>query len=116
MADKQELKHHIAVLIRQHAYVVGHAPENPVDWRHVEVIDPRSGELFTYPGAWDFIAEKLEQRGTTIEKKTMETPRGKKAYILRERTRDGIIYIKVQFGGPEGNIVVGRSFHYDRRE
>lgn len=119
MADKQKLnaiKHHIAVLIRRKAYVVGHMPEYPVDWSHGEVIDPRSGQPFTHPGAWDFIAEKLEEKGTTIEEITLEKPEGRKAYVLREPTRDGIIYIKVHFGGHEGNIIVGRSFHYDYEE
>lgn len=114
MEEKLKLiKSHIAKLIRRKQYVVGHAPENPVNWRHDEVIDPRSGEAFTYPGAWDFIAEILEQRGTTIKEKTLDKPPKKRGFILKEFTKDGIIYIKVQFGGPEGNIVEGRSFHYD---
>ena len=82
MEDKHKLiKSHIAKLIRRHQYVVGHAPENPVDWQLDEVIDPRSGEPFTYPGAWDFIAEKLEQKGTTIEEKTLDQPPKKKGFI-----------------------------------
>lgn len=119
MAGKQKLnaiKRHIAVLLRRKYYMVPHGTEYPTRWWIDEVIDPRSGQPFTYPGAWDFIAERFEEKGTTIEEITMDKPLKKKAYVLRECTKDGIIYIKVHFGIGKEDIIIGRSFHYDRKE
>lgn len=117
MADKDKLtriKEHIAVLIRRGEYVVGSYPEYPSDWRHGEIIDPRSGKPFTHAGAWEFIAEILEARGTKLEEIDMHIPKGRKGYVLHERTKDCTIYIKVHFGGKEGDRIIGRSFHPSR--
>jgi hypothetical protein len=119
VANKQKLdaiKRHIAVLLKRKSYMVPHGPEYPTKWWIDGVIDPRSGQPFTYPGAWDFIAERLKERGTTIEEIPLDKPQGKKAYVLRERTKDGIIYIKVHFGIGKEDIIMGRSFHYDEEQ
>jgi len=118
VADKKKLKaikRHIALLIRRKSYMVPSGPEYPTKWWIDEVTDPRSGQPFTYPGAWDFIAERLEERGTTIEEIPLDKPQGKKAYVLRERTKHEVIYIKVHFGSGKEDIIMGRSFHYQRK-
>jgi hypothetical protein len=115
VAEKAKLdaiKRHIGVLVRRKDYVVPHDPRYPTRWWFGGVTDPRSGKPFTPFGAWDFIAEKLDETGTRIKEIAMDKPPGTKGYVLREPTKWGIIYIKVQFGG-EGRVIFGRSFHYD---
>jgi len=112
--DKERLrtiKHQLAVLIRRGRRRVPFEQEYPKKWCFGEVVDPRSRKYFTPLGAWDFIAEQLEEVGTTITEVKLEKPPGKKAYVLKTPTRDGTIYIKIHFG-IGGNIVIGRSFHY----
>ena len=112
MAEKGRLdsiKHHLAVLAkRKEARIVPF--EDGTKWWFGAVVDPRTGSCFTYDGAWDFIAEKLNEKGTVINEVTLSNPPGKKAYYLRVPTKYGTIYIKVHFG--QDNQIVGRSFHY----
>lgn len=115
MASKAKLKatkKHIGVLVGRNACVVPHDRTYPTKWWFGAVIDPRSGVPFTHTGAWDFICEKCKDHGTEITEITLEKPPGKAAYVLREHTKHGTIYIKVHFGGANGDLVVGRSFHY----
>ncbi len=112
-AKLRAIKKHIAVLIKKKHYVVPHDAQHPKKWWFDSVIDPRSGESFTPEGAWDYIREKCEEKGTIIEEITLRKPPGKVGYVLRERTRDGCIYIKIQFGGHQGELIIGRSFHYE---
>jgi hypothetical protein len=107
----KSIKQQLAVLIRRGNYRVPFEKEYPKKWCFGEVVDPRSRKYFTPAGAWDFIAEQLEERGTTITEVILEKPPGKKGYVLKTPTRDGIMYVKIQFG-VGGNIVLGRSFHY----
>jgi len=112
--DKERLKsikHQLAVLIRRGNRRVPFEQEYPKRWCFGEVVDPRSRKYFTPAGAWDFIAEQLEETGTKINEITLKKPPGKKAYVLKTPTRDGIIYIKIHFG-MRGDTVFGRSFHY----
>lgn len=83
----------------------------PTEWRPTTVTDPRSGLKFTLPGAWDFIAEQLQNRETILEEIIMDKPRGSKGYVMKIKTEDGEIYIKLQFG-KTGGTIQGRSFHY----
>jgi hypothetical protein len=85
-------------------------PDCPTEWQPTQVIDPRSSNPFTHDGAWDFIAERLEQENTVIEEVILDNPPKKKAYVLRESTAHGEIYIKIHFGN--GGKIKGRSFHY----
>lgn len=112
MTEKEKLKavkKHLAVLIKQSKRVVAY--DLSKKWWPTDVKDPRSGECFTPAGAWDFIAEQLEQRGTVIKKIELKEPPGRKGYVLLIRTKEGIIYVKLHFGGT-GDTVIGRSFHY----
>lgn len=86
-------------------------PNCPTEWKPTEVIDPRTEMPFTYPGAWDFISEMLQKPETILEEIELEKPRGKKGYVLKVKTKYGVIYIKLQFGHTGGTII-GRSFHY----
>ena len=55
----------------------------PRDWRPGSVVNPRDEDqqVFTEPGAWEFIAELLES-GHPIEEIELEHPAGKRAYVL----------------------------------
>jgi hypothetical protein len=117
VSDKERLssvKHHLAVLIRRGKRRVPYEQEYPKRWCFGEVVDPRSQEYFTPAGTWDFIAEQLEERGTTITEVALEKPPGKKAYVLKTPTRYGTIYVKIHFG-VESDMVIGRSFHYSEQ-
>ena len=72
--------------------------------------DPRSGAMFTEPGAWDFVAEVLEQ-GHVMEPIVLDRPPGAIAYVLKIEQHVSVptIYVKVQLGS---GCVIGRSFHY----
>ena len=83
--------------------------QRPTDWRPEQIIDPRTGLPFTTDGAWDFVAEKLEDDKTIINEITMRKPRGKKGYEFHVDVEKGVIYIKMQFGS--GGKIIGRSFH-----
>ena len=84
--------------------------ECPTEWQPTKVIDPGTKRPFTSPGAWDFISEMLQKPETILEEIELEKPRGKKGYVLKIKTDDGDIYIKLQFG--QGGTIIGRSFHY----
>jgi hypothetical protein len=72
--------------------------------------DPRTGEIFTEDGAWEYTAEMI-RRGVDIEIIDLQFPPGKKAYVMLVPSHDPQIpiYIKLQLGG---DSVIGRSFHY----
>jgi hypothetical protein len=82
----------------------------PTEWTPTKVIDPRSEEPFTRDGAWEFLAEKLEDQNTLIEEIDLDRLPGKKAYVMKIPSANGEIYIKVQFGN--GGKIKGWSFHY----
>ena len=87
--------------------------ERPTVWQPTQVMNPEYqdyGMCFTPTGAWHFIADLLE-KGHEFLEKTLNKPPGAIAYEARVLLADGkIIYIKIQ---PSGNIIFGRSFHYD---
>ncbi len=113
--ELKQIKKQLAFLARQkQACIIPYEEEKPGKWWFGRVKDPRSGDYFTYSGAWDFIAEKLEEKGTNIEEITLDKPPGEKAYVLHVDTAHGEIYIKVHFG--KGNTIIGRSFHYSDDE
>lgn len=87
----------------------------PTEWHPTKVIDPRTKEPFTNPGAWDFVVEMLLKPETVLEEKELDKPRGKKGYELKIKTESGVIYIKLQFG-LKGGTIIGRSFHYSFKD
>lgn len=88
---------------------VGIWPEDPHNWYPGSVIDPRSKEPFTPSGAWVFIAEELEKKGTSVRPAPLIAPRGKLGYEFLVNTEYGTIYIKVRLAKDR---IIGRSFHY----
>ena len=72
--------------------------------------DPRTGEIFTEDGAWEYTAEMIRS-GVDIEVIELQFPPGKKAYVMLVPSHDPKIpiYIKLQLGAES---VIGRSFHY----
>lgn len=82
----------------------------PSDWRPLQTIDPRTGQVFTEDGAWEFVAEKLDD-GTPVTPIELSKPPGKTGYVIQVSGGVGrpTIYIKLQLGS---GFVFGRSFHY----
>jgi hypothetical protein len=112
--DINVIKRKLAKLARQKdKRDVGAWPEDPPKWEPGSVRDPRSKKPFTYPGAWDFIAEELEKKHTSIKPVPLIAPRGKVGYAFLVSTEYGTIYIKVRLA--RGKIIA-RSFHYSEKE
>ena len=108
--DINEVKSKLAELARQKdKRIVGEYPEDPTRWWPASVRNPRTGQPFTYVGAWDFIVEQLNKNETLIKQVFLKKPCGKLAYELRIKTECRIIYIKVRLGKDK---IIGRSFHY----
>jgi hypothetical protein len=105
------IKHELSILAsKKSAWIIKWTEECPTEWRPTTVIDPRSGEFFTPPGALDFVTEKLKEESTEIKEVPLDKPKGKFGYAFCVETNWGAIYIKVQFGN--GGKIIGRSFHY----
>jgi len=103
------IKHHLYVLVKRGKRVV--AVDKRIKWWPGSVFDPGCGEYFTTEGAWEFIAEQLNEKGTIIKQVPLKKLPGSKAYELNIPTYKGKIYIKISFGG-KGDTVIGHSFHY----
>jgi hypothetical protein len=75
--------------------------------------DPRTGEIFTEDGAWEYVAEQIIA-GVKIEIVELDHPPGKKGYAMLIPSHDHTmpIYVKLQLGG---DCVIGRSFHYSTK-
>ena len=88
-------------------------PDRPCDWQATAITDPRSREVFTEDGAWQYVAEAIEA-GVEIEVIELQQPPGKKGYVMNLASTDPKrpIYVKLQLGGSN---VIGRSFHYTTR-
>lgn len=106
------IREHLAVWIERGQYVVSFWPESPSRWLFGKIVDPRTGACFTEPGAWDFIAEQLRDKGVEVKEIELTKPAGKKAYVLCVSTRQGVIYMKIEFGRDR---VIGRSFHLSEK-
>ncbi len=67
---------------------------------------------FTEAGAWQLIEEKLEE-GERLEEIELDTPPGRKGYVMLIHLEDNKppLYVKLQLGGGK---VIGRSFHYSK--
>jgi hypothetical protein len=85
----------------------------PRDWRPHEVLNPLDGQPFSDTGAWEFIAELLDQ-GQELDLSPQEQPPGVTAYVMQVPLKEGQLYIKVRLGA---GYILGRSFHYsDKRD
>jgi hypothetical protein len=85
-------------------------PNRPCKWQATSITDPRSGEIFTEDGAWEYAAQMILD-GVAIEVVELRQPPGKKAYAMLVPSHDPAtpIYVKLQLGS---GCVIGRSFHY----
>src|SRR5262245_8257598 len=84
----------------------------PFDWEPDRVQNPEDNEPFTTAGAWEFIAELLENTDHPIGTVTLHSPpacRGQVAYYILTPVANGIVYIKFHEGSR--NTIIGRSFH-----
>ena len=89
------------------------SPEIPTHWSPTEVTSPENGEAFTDDGAWDFIADAIEE-GAPIQCIELDKPPKKKGYCLLLAGVGGAeIYVKLQL---RGSLVIGRSFHLSVRK
>ncbi len=87
----------------------------PRDWNPGGVCDPRQDQtVFTEAGAWEFIADLLDD-GCEVETKLLDSPPGGKGYVILTSGGAGKpdVYIKFQV---IGNRIFGRSFHYTHHE
>lgn len=108
----EDVRHQLLQLSkRRRAWDVGFTRERPKDWSPKSVVDPSFNQPFTDQGAKDYVAELLEN-GHHIEEITLDTPPGKKGYVMKVETDGGNIYIKLELGSGK---IIGRSFHYDKR-
>ncbi len=105
--DLRSLRIEIAALARrQKCRRLGH----PNRWFPDRVTDPQTGQPFTWPGAWDFIATLME-KGHPIEVMELKDPPGKNGYVMLVDLAPGVpnLYIKLEM---LKDTVLGRSFHY----
>lgn len=107
--DVQKIRRQLVVLCqRKKARTSEWSINCPTEWQPTAVTDPQSGSPFTDAGAWEFVAEKLED-GSELEQVLLEKPPGSTGYVLKVPLGDRQLYVKLQLGAGK---VIGRSFHY----
>ncbi len=108
------IRHEAAILARRkRARSSDFTLDAPCDWRPETVTNPEDQNPFTPDGAWNFIADRLEDESQIVECVVLRKPAGKKGYemlIPQQGQRD----ICVKFALGAGKIL-GRSFHYSTR-
>ena len=110
----QSIRREAAILARRKkARSVKFSREAPCEWQPQTVNEPETGAVFTPAGAWEFVAEKLEDENQSVRWVELKKPPGKKALVMIVANSDGDIYIKFQLGSGK---IMGRSFHYSTKE
>ncbi len=110
----QPIRREAALLARRKkARSTQFTPEAPCEWRPQTVTNPADGNPFTPDGAWEFIADQLENEKQIVRYVELRKPPGKKAIVMIVAQSDGDVYIKVQLGS---GAIKGRSFHYSTRK
>jgi hypothetical protein len=92
--------------------IVGAWPQHPSRWHPYQVIDPRSGTMFTEESAWCLVAELIEAlHALRIEQ--LRQPPGLDSYVLiKDLQKDKPnLYVKITLS-KSGKRIIGRSFHY----
>ncbi|HET6879183.1 MAG TPA: hypothetical protein VFI31_03445 [Pirellulales bacterium] len=59
------------------------------------------------PGEW--VADLLEDATVNVEEVLLQSPPGKKGYVIQVSLNTRSVYAKVQLGSGK---IIGRSFHY----
>jgi hypothetical protein len=109
-----DIRRQAAILARRkRAREVKFTAESPCDWRPQDVINPEDGTPFTRDGAWNFLADRLEDSQQTVQWVELTHPPGKKACVLLVPLGEKVVYIKFQLGAGK---VRARSFHYSTQE
>ncbi len=107
--DLESIRHQLAVLARRKkARVI----DKPNKWRPHEVICPATGEPFTEAGAWEYIADLLDQEHP-LEEAAQEQAPDVMAYVMQVSVLTETLYIKVRLGA---GFILGRSFHYSDKK
>lgn len=86
----------------------------PCDWQPTSVAHPKFGGYFSDPGAWEYVAELLEE-GHAIEEVILSNPPGERAYVMNVDLgpHQPKLYVKIQI---KAGCVFGRSFHYSYQQ
>jgi len=108
-----DARNQLATLVRRtKKRIVPRSKERPCDWTPTEVTDPATGQWVTQAGAWEIVAEKLEQ-GEALSAITLDHPPGRVGYVMKFRLAEDqpLIYVKLELGS---GYVFGRSFHENR--
>ena len=110
MAIREDIRRQIVVLARRPSVrSSAFTTERPTNWRPNTVVNPETGDPFTWLGAWDFIATCAE-RGHEIEVLPLRKPAGATAYVMKiwlEANRRRL-YVKLEL---RSGRILGRSFH-----
>jgi hypothetical protein len=89
-----------------------HDDGHPSRWEPTSVSDPATSETLTDAGAWEFIADLIEDH-CAIELVQLREPPGTIGYVMKVeigRAKQQL-YIKVTLN-KKRTAVIGRSFHY----
>jgi hypothetical protein len=106
-----ENRRQLAQLARQRSRRRVPRGELPCEWRPQTVTNPEDGQPFTDAGAWERIAQLLEDvAGQEVAVSVLDRPPGQTAFVMRCAVPGGTLYIKVHYG--HGPSILGRSFHY----
>ncbi len=103
-----EIRHQLALLSRRRKKGC-RIVERRRKWRPGTVIDPADGQPFTDEGAWEFIAECLDDKAIELFPIPLENYPGKTGYRMVVDLGGMDLYIKVRLGT---GSVIGMSFHY----
>ena len=107
--DKDSIRRQLVVLCRRkNARTSLWSVSCPTEWQPSTVTDPQSGSPFTDIGAWEFVADRLED-GQEIEPVQLDKPPGVTGYVLIIPLAGRQLYVKLQLGSGK---VIGCSFHY----
>jgi hypothetical protein len=104
--DPVAARHQLAILSRRKS---ARALGWPREWRPYEIVDPKTGEPFTDATAWELVADLLEDPTVAVEEVLLESPPGKRGYVIQTSLNARRLYVKVQLGSGK---IIGRSFHY----
>jgi len=110
-----DARHQLTILVRRRKNrFVSKNKNRPCKWFPTKVWNPATQQWFTQAGAWEIVADKLEE-GEKLSAITLEHPPGRVGYVMVFRLAEGqpLIYVKLELGS--GNVF-GRSFHYSDTE
>ncbi len=113
MAAPDEIRKQLAKLCRStRTRTETWTRKRPNRWSPETICAPGTIDAFTNAGAWEFIAQCLDD-GVDIEVMTLDKPPGKTGYVmLVPGNHNESIYIKLEIAESK---VIGRSFHVSEK-